>query len=103
MAGERNTLLADWVVERGPVSSEGVGLGLLQLADIVVLKYYHREAVNAGLAVGMSERRLLEEAIAIDVTAASLSTRKRETIDSYPYRHEVDARVQEVRTRIVAC
>jgi len=58
------------------------------------------DAFNAGLAVGLSEHRTLPEAIAFGVTAASLSTRRRETIESYPYRAEVDAAVQKVLERI---
>lgn len=48
------------------------------------------DAFNAGLAVGLSEKRPMLEAIALGVTTASLSTQKRETIESYPYREEVD-------------
>ena len=54
------------------------------------------DAFNAGLAVGLSEGRPLLEAICLGVTAASLSTEKRETIASYPRRAEVDARLGEV-------
>ena len=54
------------------------------------------DAFNAGLAVGLSEKRPLAEAIALGVTAASLSTQKRETIDSYLYREEVHKRISEV-------
>lgn len=54
------------------------------------------DAFNAGLAVGLGEKRPMEEAIALGVTTASLSTQKRETIDSYPYREEVDKRIGEV-------
>lgn len=54
------------------------------------------DAFNAGLAVGLSEKRPMVEAIALGVTTASLSTQKRETIESYPYREEVDKRVREV-------
>jgi ribokinase len=54
------------------------------------------DAFNAGLAVGLSEKLPLTEAIALGVTAASLSTEKRETIASYPYRAEVNARIKEV-------
>ncbi|HXS06027.1 MAG TPA: ribokinase [Rhizomicrobium sp.] len=54
------------------------------------------DAFNAGLAVGLSEGRPLLEAICLGVTAASLSTEKRETIASYPRRTEVDGRVSEV-------
>jgi ribokinase len=58
------------------------------------------DAFNAGLATGLSEHRSLLEAIALGVTAASLSTRRRETIDSYPYRPEVDEAVHEVLHRL---
>lgn len=54
------------------------------------------DAFNAGLAVGLSEKLSVIESIALGVTAASLSTEKRETIESYPYRAEVDERVTEV-------
>jgi ribokinase len=54
------------------------------------------DAFNAGLAVGLSEKRSMVDAIALGVTSASLSTQKRETIESYPHRPEVDARIQEV-------
>ncbi|MFC1614563.1 ribokinase [Gemmatimonadota bacterium] len=58
------------------------------------------DAFNTGLAVGLSENMPTTEAIALGVTAASLSTQKRETIESYPYRAEVDRRVGEVLSRI---
>jgi ribokinase len=54
------------------------------------------DAFNAGLAVGLAEDRPLLEAICLGITAASLSTEKRETINSYPHRSEVDARLAEV-------
>lgn len=54
------------------------------------------DAFNAGLAVGLSENKSLEEAIAIGITTASLSTQKRETIESYPFRREVNDRLQEI-------
>jgi len=54
------------------------------------------DAFNAGLAVGLSENKPLEEAIAIGITTASLSTQKRETIESYPFRREVNDRLQEI-------
>jgi ribokinase len=54
------------------------------------------DAFNAGLAVGLSEGESILEAIAMGVTTASLSTEKRETLASYPYRAEVDQRVNEV-------
>ncbi|HPG38073.1 MAG TPA: ribokinase [bacterium] len=58
------------------------------------------DAFNAGLAVGLSENKPLPEAIAIGITAASLSTQYRETIESYPYRDQVDARIKEILTKI---
>jgi ribokinase len=54
------------------------------------------DAFNAGLAVGLSEGQPLLNSIALGVTAASLSTEKRETLASYAYRREVDARVHEI-------
>lgn len=54
------------------------------------------DAFNAGLAVGLSEGFDLPHAIAMGVTTASLSTEKRETIPSYPYRNEVNARIGEI-------
>jgi len=54
------------------------------------------DAFNAGLAVGLAEKRPMAEAVALGVTAASLSTQKRETIDSYPHRVEVDGRLAEI-------
>jgi ribokinase len=58
------------------------------------------DAFNAGLAAGLAEGRPVVEAIALGVAAASLSTQHRETVESYPVRAEVDARVQEVLSRI---
>jgi len=58
------------------------------------------DAFNAGLAVGLSEKLSMVESIALGVTTASLSTLKRETIESYPYRDEVDKRKQEVLDQI---
>lgn len=54
------------------------------------------DAFNAGLAVGLCEGLPLLDAICLGVTAASLSTEKRETIASYPGRAEVEARRAEV-------
>lgn len=54
------------------------------------------DAFNAGLAVGLSEGQSILQSIALGITAASLSTEKRETLASYPYRAEVDQRVSEV-------
>ncbi len=54
------------------------------------------DAFNAGLAVGLAEGRDVLEAAALGVTTASMSTEKRETLASYPYRAEVDVRIHEV-------
>jgi ribokinase len=54
------------------------------------------DAFNAGLAVGLAEGMPVLEAIALGVTAASLSTQRRETIESYYGRAEVNARFGEV-------
>jgi ribokinase len=67
--------------------------GLLEVPAVPVLvvdTVGAGDAFNAGLAVGLSERKSTLEAIALGVTAASLSTQRRETIASYAYRAEVD-------------
>ena len=51
------------------------------------------DAFNAGLAVGLSEGQSILHSIALGVTAASLSTEKRETLASYPHRPHVDSRL----------
>ncbi len=61
------------------------------------------DAFNAGLATGMSEDMPLARALALAVSAASLSTRKRETIDSYPSRAEADRRAGEVLAGLQPC
>lgn len=54
------------------------------------------DAFNAGLAVGLSENRSMIESISMGITTASLSTRKRETIESYPSREEVDRSINQI-------
>ncbi len=54
------------------------------------------DAFNAGLAVGLSESQSILHSIALGVTAASLSTEKRETLASYPHRPQVDSRLPEL-------
>jgi ribokinase len=54
------------------------------------------DAFNAGLAVGLSENESVAHSIALGITAASLSTEKRETLASYPYRPEVNQRLTEI-------
>ncbi len=58
------------------------------------------DAFNAGLAVGLCEGRDPLEAILMGIVTASLSTRKRDTIASYPRRAEVEARLPELRNTI---
>jgi len=54
------------------------------------------DAFNAGLAVGLAEDQSILHSIALGVTAASLSTEKRETLASYPHRAEVEVRLPEL-------
>jgi ribokinase len=54
------------------------------------------DAFNAGLATGLSENLPLRESVALGVVTASLSTQKRETIDSYPHRAEVNNALEDV-------
>jgi len=54
------------------------------------------DAFNAGLAVGLSEGESVPHSIALGITTASLSTEKRETLASYPYRTQVDQRLPEI-------
>jgi ribokinase len=71
----------------------GCSAGLLEVPAVPVLvvdTVGAGDAFNAGLAVGLSEKKSALEAIALGVTAASLSTQRRETIASYAYRAEVD-------------
>lgn len=58
------------------------------------------DAFNAGLATGLCEGRDSLEAILMGVVTASLSTQKRDTIDSYPHRAEVEARLPELRNTV---
>jgi ribokinase len=71
----------------------GCSAGLVEVPAVPVLvvdTVGAGDAFNAGLAVGLSEKKSTLEAIALGVTAASLSTQRRETIASYAYRAEVD-------------
>jgi ribokinase len=71
----------------------GCSAGLLEMPALpvrVVDTVGAGDAFNAGLAVGLSETKNTLEAIALGVTAASLSTQRRETIASYAYRTEVN-------------
>ena len=49
------------------------------------------DVFNSGLATGLSEKRSFEESLEIAIITASLSTRKPETVESYPFRAEVES------------
>jgi ribokinase len=83
--------------EKGVLWVSAVGVRLVPALPVQVVDSVGAgDAFNAGLAVGLSENRSVEEAIAMGVTAASLSTQHRETIESYHRRCDVDARLVEV-------
>jgi len=84
--GEKGVL---WASESGVKSTPALNVDVLDTVGA-------GDAFNSGLAVGLSENKSLEESIAMGVTAASISTQYRETIESYPKRSEVDARIQEI-------
>jgi len=78
--------------EKGVLWASAAGLQIVPaLAVKVVDTVGAGDAFNAGLAVGLSEGKSTLEAIALGVTAASLSTQRRETISSFLPRTEVDA------------
>jgi ribokinase len=101
--------LADRLLELGPehvvltrgehgvlwVSAAGL-YAVPALAVKVVDTVGAGDAFNAGLAVGLSEGRPMLEAIALGVTAASLSTQRRETIESYVGRAKVERHTSKV-------
>jgi ribokinase len=58
------------------------------------------DAFNAGLAVGLSEGLPILDAVALGVTAASLSTQRRETLASYRTRAEVEEHFQRTRSGV---
>lgn len=77
--------------EKGVLWASAGGLRVVPALPVQVVDTVGAgDAFNAGLAVGLSEGRPTLEAIALGVTAASLSTQRRETIASYAYRPEVD-------------
>ena len=95
--GAENVILT--VGERGAIWNSSKGSRTFSALKVNVLDSVGAgDAFNAGLAVGLSENRSLPEAIALAITTASLSTQKRETIESYPGRMEVDKRIIEVKT-----
>ena len=54
------------------------------------------DAFNAGLAVGLSEGSQVVDAIALGIAAASVSTEKRQTIASYPFRDAVAPYIPQI-------
>lgn len=97
--GVENIILT--VGERGVIWASKDGIRKIPALTVnVVDSVGAGDAFNAGLAVGLSENRPLPEAIALGITAASLSTEKRETIESYPYREAVDRRINEIMSQI---
>lgn len=78
--------------EKGVLWASRAGLQVVPALPVQVVDTVGAgDAFNAGLAVGLSEGKSTLDAIALGVTAASLSTQRRETIASYAYRSEVDA------------
>ena len=83
--------------EKGVLWASHAGVRLIPALPVQVVDTVGAgDAFNAGLAVGLSEGRPVLEAIAMGVTAASLSTQHRETIESYHRRAEVDAHLSKV-------
>ena len=77
--------------ERGVIWASAAGLRVVPALPVQVVDTVGAgDAFNAGLAVGLSEGKSTLEAVAFGVTAASLSTQRRETIASYTYRGETD-------------
>ena len=83
--------------EKGVLWASGSGVYAVPALPVKVVDTVGAgDAFNAGLAVGLSEGRPMLEAIALGVTAASLSTQRRETIESYARRGEVGHYVGKV-------
>ena len=77
--------------EKGVIWAGAAGLQMVPALAVQVKDTVGAgDAFNAGLAVGLSEGKTTLEAVALGVTAASLSTQRRETIASYAYRPEVE-------------
>jgi ribokinase len=93
--GAENVMLT--LGPKGVLWASDAGMKLIPALEVnVVDSVGAGDAFNAGLAVGLSENRPVIEAIALGITTASLSTQKRETIDSYPRRGEVNKRMNEI-------
>jgi ribokinase len=90
--------------ERGALWASREGLRRFPALSVPVLDTVGAgDAFNAGLATALSEKRPFEESLSIAITTASLSTRKRETIESYPLRAEVEAHLCRLDVRTVTC
>jgi ribokinase len=97
--GAENVMLT--LGPKGVLWTSRNGMRVIPALDVdVVDSVGAGDAFNAGLAVGLSENQSIIESIALGVITASLSTQKRETIESYPYREEVDKRKQEVLDKL---
>lgn len=82
--------------EKGVLWASAAGLQVVPALPVRVVDTVGAgDAFNAGLAVGLSEGKSTLEAIALGVTAASLSTQRRETIASYALRAEVEPHFQK--------
>ena len=93
--GAENVILT--LGEKGVLWASEAGVRSFPALSVTVLDTVGAgDAFNSGLVVGLSEDKSIEESIALGITAASLSTQYRETIESYPKRGEVDARIQEI-------
>jgi ribokinase len=93
--GPENVLLT--LGPKGVLWASSAGMRIIPALKVKVVDTVGAgDAFNAGLAVGLAEKLPMAEAIALGVTAASISTQKRETIDSYPTRAEVDRRRPEI-------
>jgi ribokinase len=83
--------------EKGVLWASTAGLQVVPALPVQVVDTVGAgDAFNAGLAVGLSEGKTTLEAIALGVTAASLSTQRRETVASYAYRDEVQPFYEKV-------
>ena len=93
--GPQNVILT--LGAKGVLWASAEGIAAIPALEVKVVDSVGAgDAFNAGLAVGLSEGLPMREAIALGITTASLSTQHRETIESYPYRQEVNKRVQEI-------
>ena len=93
--GPQNVILT--LGENGVLWANSDGIKTFPALEVSVLDTVGAgDAFNSGFSVGTSEDKSIEESIALGITAASISTQYRETIESYPKREEVDKRVTEI-------